>query len=54
MFLQVGLSKEQLGIYIVLGFFSISLKLVGGLPLLFGNSKQAPAVEKAQADARKG
>jgi uncharacterized protein (TIRG00374 family) len=40
MFKQVGLSQEQLGIYIVLGFFSISLKLVGGLALFsrgFGN-----------------
>jgi uncharacterized protein (TIRG00374 family) len=54
MFMQVGLSKEQLGIYIVLGFFSISLKLVGGLALLFGNSKGTPFVEKAPADSRQG
>jgi glycosyltransferase 2 family protein len=38
MFKQVGLSQEQLGIYIVLGFFSISLKLVGGCALFFRSS----------------
>ncbi len=36
MFKQVGLSHEQLGIYIILGYFSILLKLVGGIPLLLG------------------
>ena len=35
MFKQVGLNTEQLAIFIVLGYFSISLKLLGGLPLLF-------------------
>jgi hypothetical protein len=35
MFRHVGLSTEQLAIYIVLGYCSISLKLLGGLPLLF-------------------
>jgi|WetSurMetagenome_2_1015567.scaffolds.fasta_scaffold00008_46 uncharacterized protein (TIRG00374 family) len=38
MFMQVGLSKEQLGIYVMLGFFSITLKLVGGIALLFDGS----------------
>jgi uncharacterized protein (TIRG00374 family) len=36
MFNQLGLTKEQLGVYIMLGFLSISLKLVGGIPILFG------------------
>jgi len=35
LFKQLGLSTEQLAIYIVLGYCSISLKLLGGLPLLF-------------------
>jgi uncharacterized protein (TIRG00374 family) len=35
MFRHVGLSTEQLAIYIVLGYCSISLKLLGGLPLVF-------------------
>ncbi len=35
MFKQVGLSTEQLGIFIVFGYFSILLKLAGGIPLLF-------------------
>jgi uncharacterized membrane protein YbhN (UPF0104 family) len=35
MFKQIGLTTEQLGIYIILGYFSILLKLVGGIPLLF-------------------
>ena len=35
MFKHVGLSTEQLAIYIVLGYGSISLKILGGLPLLF-------------------
>jgi uncharacterized protein (TIRG00374 family) len=46
MFAQVGLSKEQLGIYIVLGFFAISLKLIGGLPLLFGNRPDLKNIKK--------
>ena len=33
MFKQVGLTTEHLAIFIVLGYFSISLKLLGGLPL---------------------
>jgi glycosyltransferase 2 family protein len=36
MFLHIGLTTEQLGIYILFGFYSIFLKLVGGLPVLFG------------------
>jgi hypothetical protein len=36
MFLHIGLSTEQLGIYILFGFYSILLKLVGGIPVLFG------------------
>ena len=47
MFLQVGLSKEQLGIYIVLGFFSISLKLVGGIPLLFDRTVSYAKVKQS-------
>ncbi|MGB7567267.1 MAG: lysylphosphatidylglycerol synthase domain-containing protein, partial [Chitinivibrionales bacterium] len=35
MFQQIGLSNEQLGVYIVLGLLSIVLKLVGGVPVLF-------------------
>lgn len=35
MFKQLGLSNEQLAVYVILGFLSISLKLVGGIPLLF-------------------
>lgn len=46
MFLQVGLTREQLGIYIVLGFFSISLKLMGGIPLLFGPRLDIKRVKK--------
>jgi hypothetical protein len=34
MFKQMGLSVEQLGIYIAMYYFAFSLKLVGGLPLL--------------------
>lgn len=40
MFRQVGLSNEQLGIYIVFGYFSILLKLVGGIPLVFGKNAE--------------
>ncbi len=47
MFGHVGLNKEQLGIYIVLGFFSISLKLVGGIPLLFGSEKDNSTIKSA-------
>jgi uncharacterized protein (TIRG00374 family) len=39
MFRQVGLSTEQLGIYIMLSYFSILLKLVGGIPLLLSKNK---------------
>jgi uncharacterized protein (TIRG00374 family) len=56
MFSQVGLTKEQLGIYIVLGFFSISLKLLGGIPLLFGggiNAKELKTGLLLPADLRK-
>ncbi|HUI91940.1 MAG TPA: lysylphosphatidylglycerol synthase transmembrane domain-containing protein [Chitinivibrionales bacterium] len=45
MFSQVGLTKEQLGIYIVLGFFSISLKLLGGIPLLLGGGKEVKDIK---------
>jgi hypothetical protein len=34
MFNQVGLTKEHLAIYIVMCYLLISLKLIGGLPLL--------------------
>lgn len=40
MFAQIGLSNEQLGVYITLGFLSISLKLVGGVPVLFNLLKK--------------
>jgi uncharacterized protein (TIRG00374 family) len=36
MFLRLGLTTEQLGIYIVLGFYSILLKLVGAVPVFTG------------------
>ncbi|MDD5675033.1 MAG: lysylphosphatidylglycerol synthase transmembrane domain-containing protein [Chitinivibrionales bacterium] len=37
MFLHIGLSKEQLGIYILFGFYSILLKITGVIPVLFGS-----------------
>jgi hypothetical protein len=37
MFLHLGLSTEQLGIYIVFGFYAIVLKLVGVVPVLLGS-----------------
>ncbi len=37
MFLHLGLSTEQLGIYIVFGFYAIVLKLVGVVPILLGS-----------------
>ena len=36
MFDHIGLSSEQLGVYIMLGFLATSLKLVGAVPMLFG------------------
>jgi uncharacterized protein (TIRG00374 family) len=33
MFTRIGLSDEQLGVYITLGFMAIVLKLVGGIPV---------------------
>jgi len=35
MFHQIALPVEQLGTYIILGFFTILLKLVGGIPILW-------------------
>ena len=35
MFHQIALPKEQLGSYIILGFFTVLLKLVGGIPIIF-------------------
>lgn len=42
MFLHIGLSTEQLGIYILFGFYSISLKLTGGIPVLLGLTSKPP------------
>jgi hypothetical protein len=36
MFDQIGLTGEQLGVYIMLGFLATSLKLVGAVPILLG------------------
>jgi uncharacterized protein (TIRG00374 family) len=52
MFNQIGLSNEQLGVYIVLGFLSTALKLVGGIPVLFnlaykGNTLKSPPIDKS-------
>jgi len=47
MFQQIGLSNEQLGVYIVLGLLSILLKLVGGVPVLF-NLLQKPNPQRNQ------
>ncbi|MBD3316298.1 MAG: flippase-like domain-containing protein [Chitinivibrionales bacterium] len=35
MFNQVGLSEEQLGLYVVIGFLVSALKVVGGVPILW-------------------
>ena len=35
MFHKIGLPSEQLGTYVILGFASIVLKVVGGVPVLF-------------------
>jgi uncharacterized protein (TIRG00374 family) len=35
MFSKIGLSDEQLGVYITLGFMGIILKLVGGIPVAY-------------------
>jgi len=45
MFDHVGLSGEQLGVYIMLGFLATSLKLVGLLPILLGLVKPPKAVQ---------
>jgi len=39
MFLHLGLSPEQLGVYILFSFYSISMKLLGGIPILLGFTK---------------
>lgn len=36
MFTYIGLTNEQLGIYVFLGFSSLIIKLLGGIPLLYG------------------
>jgi hypothetical protein len=41
MFLHIGLSPGQLGIYILFGFYSIALKLFGGIPVLLGFTKMS-------------
>jgi uncharacterized protein (TIRG00374 family) len=46
MFLHIGLTTEQLGIYILFGFYSILLKLVGGLPVLFGLTGSVKGLKK--------
>ena len=38
----IGLTDEQVGVYVLLGFFSISLKLVGGIPSAFDLLKNRP------------
>jgi glycosyltransferase 2 family protein len=43
MFNHMGLSKEQLGVYIMLGFLATGLKLVGGVPILLGLVKPPKA-----------
>jgi uncharacterized protein (TIRG00374 family) len=40
MFNHLGLSNEQAGVYILLGFMAITLKLVGGIPVLFNLLKK--------------
>jgi hypothetical protein len=51
MFRHIGLSNEHLGIYIVFGYFSILLKLVGGIPLLFSaNAEIRQAAEKLREE----
>lgn len=41
MFKQLGLTSEQLGIYIIISYLSILLKLLGAIPVLYGfNIKQ--------------
>jgi glycosyltransferase 2 family protein len=44
MFRQAGLSKESLGIFIVLGFLSISMKLFGSIAFLFPEKKKSIGV----------
>jgi uncharacterized protein (TIRG00374 family) len=46
MFNRIGLSDEQLGVYITLGFMAIILKLVGGIPVAL-NLLQARQEKKA-------
>jgi uncharacterized protein (TIRG00374 family) len=47
MFLHLGLSTEQLGIYIVFGFYSIMLKIVGVIPVLVGTVGPSRAAKTA-------
>jgi glycosyltransferase 2 family protein len=42
MFAHIGLSKEQAGVYILLGFMAIALKLSGAVPVLAGLIKKRP------------
>jgi len=41
MFTHIGLSNDQLGVYITLGFMGIVLKLVGGIPVLINLIKSS-------------
>ena len=43
MFNYVGLSNEQVGVYILLGFIAISLKLVGGIPTILDLWRNRPS-----------
>lgn len=36
MFKQLHLSNEQLGVYVLIGFYVLTLRLLGGIPLLYG------------------
>lgn len=42
MFNKIGLTPEQLGIYVILGFYAILLKIIGGIPLIFSGTQKKP------------
>jgi len=41
MFTHLNLSEEQLGVYVILGFYPVLLKLVGGIPVFYGLLKRS-------------
>jgi uncharacterized protein (TIRG00374 family) len=47
MFIHIGLTPEQLGVYILFGFYSISLKITGAIPVIFG-IKSLPKSQKTK------